>query len=451
MENLKRMFLAAAGMSLMLWGCGKNVPTAEHGEIIANEEITDTENTTSGLSGEEADKSAASASAATEESTGNTIAEVTSVPETTGVPEEDQVKEISPVVEDLMTNMTLREKVCQMFIVTPEQLTGYGCVTYADDVVQQSFAEIPVGGIILFAQNLSYQDQTSQLIASCQEYARESCGAGIFVAVDEEGGTVARAAQKLGTTSFSNMEYYGSLNDPQLAYEVGSTIGSDLCGLGFNVDFAPVADVNLNSGNELGSRIFSSDPYVVSLMTANVVNGLQDQGVCATLKHFPGLGAADGNTHYDNYVHIYRTLDELREAEFVAFSGGIEAGADFVMVGHQKVSGVGDDLPADLSYTVVTTLLREELGFQGIAVTDAQQMNTIAGVYGSGDAAVRSVEAGIDIILMPADLGSAVDALCSAVQEGRITEERIDESVARILNLKAELGLLNVHIENEVE
>ncbi len=451
MNNLNRMLSIAAGICFLLCGCGNTVSTAGNDETSAGgaaaAETSGNWNTTEGTSA----YAAVTETKIVPETTSAPAAEPESIHPETTEPYENVETETDILVQKLMNEMTLREKVCQMFIVTPEQLTGYGCVTYADSIVQQSFTDVPVGGVILFAQNLTSQDQTAQLIASFQDYAGGSCGAGLFVAVDEEGGTVARASQKLGTASFRNMEYYGSMNDPELAYQAGSSIGSDLGRLGFNVDFAPVADVDLNSGNELGSRIFSSDPYVVSEMTANVVRGLQDQGVCATLKHFPGLGAADGNTHYDNYVHIYRTLDELREAEFVAFSGGIDAGADFVMVGHQKVSGMGDDFPADLSYTVVTSLLREELGFQGIAVTDAQQINTIAGVYGSGDAAVRSVEAGIDIILMPADLRVAAGALCSAVEDGRITEERIDKSVARILNKKAELGLLNVPDEEEVE
>lgn len=443
-SNAKRILFSVVSLSLLLCGCGEKVsPTDKSSSFINNvseSSTASTERESVVPDTSYAKTSAQNTSASTIEETTTAASEEKTEP-VKDVTEEEET--ISSAAMELMNDMTLREKVYQMFIVTPEQLTGSGgCVTYADDTVQQVFMDCPVGGVILFAQNLTSQEQTARLIASCQDYAKESCGAGLFVAVDEEGGTVARAALKLGTTSFSNMEYYGSMNDPQLAYNVGSTIGSDIGSLGFNVDFAPVADVNINSGNELGSRIFSSDPYIVSEMTANVVRGLQDQGVCATLKHFPGLGAADGNTHYDNYVHIYRTIDELRESEFVAFSGGIEAGADFVMVGHQKVSGIGDDLPADLSYTVVTTLLREELGFNGIIVTDAQQMNTISGVYGAGDAAVRSVEAGIDIILMPADLRLAVDAVCSAIEEGRITEERIDESVVRILNQKAELGLL---------
>ncbi|MDE7138299.1 MAG: hypothetical protein K2O29_07580, partial [Ruminococcus sp.] len=183
--------------------------------------------------------------------------------------------------------------------------------------------------------------------------------------------------------------------------------------------------------------------YVVANMATSVATGLQDAGVCATLKHFPGLGAEDGNTHDDSFVIIDRTVDQLREIEFVPFRSGINAGADFVMVSHQIVTGFGDNLPADLSYTAVTEYLRNELGFDGIAITDAQQMNTISTVYSSGDAAVMSVKAGIDIILMPEDLQSAVNAVCNAVNSGEISESRIDESVIRILNQKYELGLFS--------
>jgi len=135
-------------------------------------------------------------------------------------------------------------------------------------------------------------------------------------------------------------------------------------------------------------------------------------------------------------------MDQLREEEFIPFSAGIDAGADFVMVGHQITTGFGDDLPGDLSYTAVTEVLRDELGFEGIAITDAQQMNTIVNVYGAGDAAVRSVKAGIDIILMPNNLGEAVSAIENAVNSGDISEDRIDESLSRILSVKDSLGLL---------
>ncbi|MBR6985138.1 MAG: glycoside hydrolase family 3 [Ruminococcus sp.] len=343
--------------------------------------------------------------------------------------------------DEMLDFLSLEQKVYQMFIVTPEQLGGSRCSTEARSELSAALKKYPVGGIIYFAQNLTSQSQTRNMISRTQEYAKSDCGVGMFIAVDEEGGLVARCAKKLGTTAFSNMAVYGKDNDGDTAYYIGQTLGNDLSSLGFNVDFAPVADVNINPGNELGSRIFSSDPEVVANMVSRVTEGLQDAGVCATLKHFPGLGAESGNTHTDSFVVIDRTIDQLRESEFVPFGAAIDAGADFVMVGHQITSGFGDDLPADLSYTAVTEMLRGELGFDGIAVTDSQMMNTIANVYGSGTAAVMSVKAGMDVILMPADIEEAANAICNAVRSGEISEERINESVYRILRQKYELGL----------
>lgn len=342
----------------------------------------------------------------------------------------------------LLDSMTLEQKVCQMFMVTPEALTGISPMTAVGGGTQKAIAEYPVGGIIYFAQNMTSQEQMKAMISATQSYAKEACGIGLFTAVDEEGGQVARCAQKLGTTVFNDMAYYGELNDSKTAYSIGSTIGKDIHALGFNVDFAPVADVNLCSANELGDRIFSSDPKVVANMSSYVVKGLQDEGVCATLKHFPGLGAENGNTHTYSTVVIDRTVDELREAEFIPFKESIKAGANFVMVGHQIVTGFGDELPCDLSYKAVTEILRKELGFDGIAITDSQQMNTISTVYSSGEAAKLSIKAGVDIILMPVDYKQAIDDVCKAVRSGEISEKRINESVMRILRKKSELGLL---------
>lgn len=370
-----------------------------------------------------------------------TVLTTTAVTTTVTTETPPEVRPSNP--QELLEQMSLEEKVYQMFMVKPEQLTGVYPTTASGETTKNAIEEYPVGGIVYFADNLVSVPQTKDMISNVQQYAKDSSGVGLFTAVDEEGGTVARVSQKLGTTSFSNMKYYGDINDAGQGYTIGYTIGSDLHRLGFNVDFAPVADVNVNEYNELGNRIFSSNPYVVANMATSVATGLQDAGVCATFKHFPGLGAENGNTHDDSYVTIDRTVDQLREEEFVPFSTGINAGVDFVMVGHQIVTGFGDNLPADLSYTAVTAYLRNELGFDGIAITDAQQMNTISTVYSSGDAAVMSVKAGIDIILMPEDLQESVNAVCNAVNNGEISESRIDESVTRILNQKYELGLFD--------
>lgn len=348
----------------------------------------------------------------------------------------------SDKISAMLTEMTLAEKVYQMFIVTPESLTGESPVTLAGEITRNALESQPVGGLIYFADNLVSVEQTSLMIANSQSYMADSCGIGLYIAVDEEGGKVARAAKNLGTTEFSPMAEYGADNDRAQAYEIGQTIGKDLKAIGFNLDFAPVADVNLCSGNELGDRIFSDNPEVVANMVSGVVEGLQNAGVSATLKHFPGLGAEDGNAHDDAAVIIRRSLEELRTAEFVPFRSGIESGADFVMVGHQVMTGIGDTLPADLSHHVATELLREELGFTGIAVTDSHMMNTITAMRTPAEAAVLSVQAGMDIILMPDDLTQAAEGVIDAVESGVITEERIDESVTRILAHKEKMGLL---------
>lgn len=352
----------------------------------------------------------------------------------------DNTEDSYSYVDDILSDMTLEEKICQMFIVTPEELTGYDIVTESDEVVRLAVENMPVGGLIYFAENLISPEQTVSMIEDIQEYARSSgSGIGMFMAVDEEGGFVARVSDELGEINTGSAAYMENTDE---AYQAGADIAEYISKYGFNLDFAPVADVNINPDNELGSRIFSDDSEIVSVMSGAMTEGIQNTGkVSATLKHFPGLGAEDGNTHYDSYTMIDRTYDELCNAEFQAFQGGIDAGADFVMVGHQIMSCTGDDLPSDLSYTVVTEWLRNQLGFEGIIITDSHEMNTISGVYGSGEAAVMAIEAGVDIVLMPCDLQSAVQEVSDAVYNGYISEERIDESVRRILNTKQKLGL----------
>ncbi len=339
-------------------------------------------------------------------------------------------------IQSRIAQMTLEERVYQLFFVNPEQITDSGTVLTPLDL-----SEKPVGGIICMGDNLDSVRQTREMLSKTQESALLN-GIGVFFGVDEEGGRVARCAKKLGTTAFDDMETYGARNDFDEAFNIGKTIGSDIRALGFNVDFAPVADVNLHPNNELGNRIFSDDPQVVANMTAGVVRGLNSSGVAATLKHFPGLGAEDGNTHTDSTIVIDRTLSQLRNEEFVPFREGIRAGADFVMVGHQQVTAFGDGLPSDLSYTAVTEMLRGELGFGGIAITDAQRMNTISTVYDSGTAAVMSIKAGIDMILSPADFNAAYKGVLNAVKSGEISEQRINESVTRILTVKYKMGIL---------
>lgn len=351
------------------------------------------------------------------------------------------------VIDGILSKMTLDEKIYQMFIITPESLTGYdGCVTQAGPLTKASIENTPVGGIICFSQNIESWQQTYDFLHTSQKYAQDSNNdIGMFLAVDEEGGSVARVGNGLRTYNSYDMEYYGDHLEYDTVYNLGNTIGGSLSELGFNVDFAPVADVNISPDNELGSRIFSFDAQVVSDMTANFVKGVESKGVASTLKHFPGLGAGTGNTH-NGSVLIERSYDELLSTEFVAFTGGIQAGSDFVMVGHQITTASEDNLPGDLSPTVISWL-KDDLGFNGLVITDSQSMAAITENYTPAQAAVASINAGVDIILMPNDFKNAVSGVQSAVSSGEITEERINESVYKILQKKFELGLIDIPIK----
>ena len=223
----------------------------------------------------------------------------------------------------------------------------------------------------------------------------------------------------------------------ECAYDAGLNLGTDLKKLGFNVDLAPVADLGTNSKNGLGSRVFSSNANIAADMVSKLVEGLSEAGVGSVLSHFPGIGAYDGKS-----ALIKRSLSQLRKEEFLPFRSGIEAGADFILVSHHIVSGIGDNLPCSLSYSAITGILRNELDFEGIIITESHMASAITKKYSAGEAAVMAINAGADIVLQPADLEEAVDAVCEAVESGEIMEKRIDESVTRILAEKAEMGLI---------
>jgi len=358
----------------------------------------------------------------------------------TEAPDPDQLR-----AEEFMQNMTLEDKIYQMFIVTPEVLVDHAvtAVVQTGNMTKAAMDEAPVGGIVYFSQNLEDEDQAKEMISGAQDYMQQVHQIGLWIAVDEEGGTVSRVSDSLDTRYFDDMAVYGEEGDADAVRTVGTQIAEDISQFGFNLDFAPVADVNINPDNELQDRIFSDDPAVVSDMVTAMVQGLQSSGqVGATLKHFPGLGAEDGNTHEDDATLIDRTYEELDTVEFVPFRSGIAAGAEFVMVGHQIMSCAGDDMPSDLSRVVVTDWLRNGLGYTGIVITDAHNMNTITENYSSGEAALLAIQAGVDIVLMPEDLTEAVETVAAAVESGELSEEQINQSVRRILTAKAKHHLL---------
>lgn len=355
--------------------------------------------------------------------------------------------EQKPLVQQKLESMTLEQKVAQLFVVTPEQLTGVSQAVVAGSATQRALDDIPVGGLCYFAQNITGSQQLRDLLANtCDIASRSGAGIAPFLTVDEEGGMVARVANSgyFDVESFSNMAEVGTTGDETKAAYVGTTVGTYLHEIGFNVDFAPVADVLTNPRNEvIGLRAFSSDPGVVAQMVSAEVAAMLETGTMPCIKHFPGHGDTAGDSHTGAVVSK-RTADEIRACEYKPFQAGIEAGCPFVMVGHIETPGLAaDGLPASLSKTMITDELRGRLGFEGVVISDSFVMGAITQRYASADVAVRFIQAGGDMILMPENLQEAYRGVLAAVDGGAIEESRIDESVERILEVKKRAGILS--------
>ena len=346
-------------------------------------------------------------------------------------------------VEKLLAGMDLKQKVAQMFMVTPEALTGYSKVTAAGEVTKQCFIRYPVGGVSYMAGNLIDTEQTRIMLSNMQDYSVEYLGFPVFLGVDEEGGTVARIAgnRAFGVEDVGNISEIGASGNCDLAYQAGSTIGAYLSALGFNLDFAPVADVWSNKKNTVVKyRSPGSDPELVRDMVIAQIEGFKEQGILCAVKHFPGHGSTSEDSHNGAAV-VERTLQELFECDLIPFKGAVQAGVPFVMVGHLSLPKVvEEDVPAVFSKEIITDILRGELGFCGIVITDALDMGAVTDYYSSAQAAVMAVAAGADMLLMPEDFVAAYEGVLNAVQRGELTQERIDESVRRILKVKLEMA-----------
>lgn len=352
---------------------------------------------------------------------------------------------IAGKAEAILKNMTVAEKVGQLFMVNLEALDqshgSYYEFRTLTKKMRKKLRQNLIGGVCLFSRNLDTRKQTMHLIAQLQKESKIP----LFIAVDEEGGTVSRIASNpnLGTTKFPTMQEVGEQNDPAYAYQIGHTIGKEIKELGFNVDFAPVADVKTNIYNqEIGSRSFGEDPDLVAKMVVQIVKGLQRSGVAATLKHFPGHGDVEGDSHKAP-VNVETDIRHLRKVEFIPFMAGIKADADFIMVSHLSLSRVTEStMPASLSSLVLEDMLRTELGFKGVTITDALNLKAITEQYSASQAAKMAFSAGADMLLMPEQFKEAYIAVFQAVSNGEISQKRLNTSVRRILMEKVKLGLL---------
>lgn len=342
----------------------------------------------------------------------------------------------------IIKSMTLSDMVYQMMFVTPESITKVSRATIAGETTKNALREFPVGGVVYFSHNIVDPNHTRQMISNTMSYSKIP----LFIAVDEEGGRVSRIASNpnMGINNHPPMMKIGDSGNTDNAFDVGVNLGKQLSKLGFNVNFAPVADVLVNPTNtEIGDRSFGSDAYIVADMVKNVIKGMQQNGVSSAIKHFPGHGSTYNDSH-KGYSQSDRTIEQLRQTEFIPFKAGINEGVHFVMVSHMTLTNATTEkLPSSVSKEVITDMLINELGFKGIIITDSFSMGAIINEMDPGDAAVKAINAGADMILMPYDVKKCHDSIIDAVNNGIITRHQIENSVQKILKIKVEKGLIN--------
>ncbi|MBP5282733.1 MAG: glycoside hydrolase family 3 protein [Lachnospiraceae bacterium] len=401
---------------------------------------------------------------------------------------QDNTKESSPmveekkdIVEELMNQMTLEEKVGQMMIASfrswqelsstepnagttvenPEIVETPQIIYFTElsDTVRECIKKYHFGGTILFAENIKDTEQTLRYVLDMQSTNQQGGGIPYFVAIDQEGGNVTRI--NYATMGVGNMAL-AATGKPENAMKMAQIYGTELQALGINVNYAPVLDINSDATNPvIGVRSFSDSPEVVQRFGVAYQEGLRSTGTIATLKHFPGHGDTDTDSH-TGFPCINKTYEELKAFELVPFAAAIENGAEMIMTAHIQYpeieketyvsTSTGEEvyLPATMSQVILTDILRGELGFEGVIVTDALEMAAIADNFAMEDVLCKTISAGADMLMLPMvydsldfdALNECMDLAISLVKEGKIDEKRIDESVRRILKLKEKYGLL---------
>ena len=333
---------------------------------------------------------------------------------------------VSQKVEDAMNSLTLDEKIAQMLIIS------YNGSTMSSGM-KSTLTKYKPGGFILFPNNITTYQNTLKLIQDMQNTAKIP----MFISIDQEGGGV----QRLKSLTSPQASYIPAMpllgkTKTTLAHDVGIVIAEELRTLGINMDFAPVIDVMDNAKTSfMKNRSFGTDPTLVANMGISLAKGLQEKGVIPVYKHFPGHGGTSTDSHYDLPV-LKKTKEELYETDLIPFQKAIASNADVIMVGHLSIPKVDSKYPSSLSKIVITDLLKNELGYKGVIVTDALNMGALTDNYTERQIYELAINAGVDILLMPKSPANAIKYIKEDVQSGKISESRIDESVRKILTLK---------------
>ncbi|MCM1053308.1 MAG: beta-N-acetylhexosaminidase [Ruminococcus sp.] len=340
---------------------------------------------------------------------------------------------VNLIIEDqsleTLKNLSLEEKIAQMIIINFSE-------TSMSKKLKNTLSYKP-SGIILFKNNITTFDKTYKLINDI----KNTSDIPMFVSIDQEGGRVVRITN-LGNTKFStlpSMQKVGEKNDYNLTFSLGKLIAEELLTLGINVDFAPVIDVIDNDENKvIGDRSFGTDYNIVSNLGEALAKGLQETGVIPVYKHFPGHGNTSVDSHY-NLPIITKSKEELWEKDLLPFKQAIDNNAEIIMIGHLAVPNISNNIPASLSKEIITNLLKEEMNYKGLVITDALNMKAITDNYTEKEIYELAINAGVNILLMPNSLESAITLIKELIKENKISEDRINLSVYKILKLKEKL------------
>lgn len=335
--------------------------------------------------------------------------------ETQTTPQEETTDPLDELVDALLADMPIEDKVAGLFVVSPEAITGVGTAIQAGDSTKNALEENPVGGLIYADKNIKSDEQFLEMLTNTRSYSKYP----LFLAVSKEAGAyeTPRASE---------------LADMTAASEAYTTIAQKLQTYGINMNLAPVADIVSENGNsDLQGRTFGSDASAATTRVNAAISALDEYGINAVLLTFPGEGSIDSNRN------ITKSLEEFKNSEFITYQAAITAGVDCVMVSSLTASALtGDETPCTLSTTVITKILREQFGFEGVVVTDYLNSAEITSRYSSADAVIKALEAGADVLLEPKNYKEAYQAVLDAVNNGTISQERINESLHRIYRVK---------------
>lgn len=331
--------------------------------------------------------------------------------------------ELLEKVNKKLNSMSLDEKIAQLFVIAWRDPNTY-------DDLYRLFRDKKLGGFILFRENMSTYDKTKTLISNLQVYSDIP----LIISMDQEGGLVQRLKylKDVKVTDIPYMYYLGKTKDENLAYQVGKVMARELRTIGVNVVFSPDIDIYSNPKNTvIGKRSFGSDYLLVNKMAGSLAKGLEETGVIPTYKHFPGHGDTDVDSHVDLPI-INKSYEELKALELQTFSYAVNNNAKIIMVGHIALPNItGDNTPASLSKVLITDILKKDLNYDGLVITDALNMKALTDNYTQEEIIVKAIEAGVDILLMPDDIEKSLDYV-----KNNISEERINESVKKILMFK---------------